>query len=186
MARCKHVWSKLIPTSSQLEADSDTRIKYFCELISSPMTRLLICVKCTKTGHEINSARGGIRIHDSDYFLNKAQGLSIKYGFKLATEKSSGIVVDEKNIIPEMTHPLSKGWDAPDRSEIQIDHQYARMKKSTFDKLQNYCGSVMRTVYEGKMWKSSQDKIHWLLHWWSASDNPDKCKCNTREIIIHE
>lgn len=93
---------------------------------------------------------------------------------------------EEPNTIPEMTHPLGRGWVAPNRSEIQVDHQYARMGKSAFDKLCNQCGSALRTVYEGKMWKSSGDKIHWLLHWWSKSEIPDKCKCNTREIIIIE
>lgn len=91
------------------------------------------------------------------------------------------------NIIPEMTHPLSKGWSGPDRSEIQVDHQYARMNKGTFDRLQHIQGSsVYWVVYEGKMWKTSDDKIHWHLHWWSASDDPDKCKHNRREIIVHE
>lgn len=92
-----------------------------------------------------------------------------------------------KNIIPEMTHPLGKGWSQPDRSEITIDHQYARMNKSTFDRIYHVRGSgALRMVYEGKMWKVSDDNIHWRLHWWSASDDPDKCKGNVREIIINQ
>lgn len=104
----------------------------------------------------------------------------------------------KEHIIPPITDPLGKGWQQPDRFEIEIDHQYARMKRPAFERLLDYSNSMPTGVYEGKMWKSGEWKTgyksgrtvrfatQWHLHWWSASDDPDKCKGNTREIIIHE
>lgn len=92
----------------------------------------------------------------------------------------------QEHIIPPITEPLGKAWQAPDRSEIEIDHQYARMKRSAFNKLLDYSRSTPTGVYAGKMWKAGDGKHNWWLHWFSESDKPDMCNHNVREIIIHE
>lgn len=93
-------------------------------------------------------------------------------------------VAAEPVTIPPMTHPFGKVWEAPDRSEVTIDGAFAKMTKAAFDKLLDYSRSVPSGVYEGKMWKTSDDKITWHLHWWSAAKEPDMCSGNTREIKI--
>lgn len=90
------------------------------------------------------------------------------------------------NIIPPMTHPYGKAWSAPDRSEIIVCDKFATMSKEAFDKLLDYSRSQPTGVYEGKMWKSSDDRITWHLHWWSKHEDPNVCKGNVREIKIAE
>ncbi len=85
-----------------------------------------------------------------------------------------------------MTHELSRAWGQPELIEILIDDDFATMNKNSFDKLGDYSRSQPSAVYEGKMWKSSDDKITWHLHWWGFSDDPDKCSGNVREIKIIE
>lgn len=92
--------------------------------------------------------------------------------------------VNKDNIIPPMTHPYGKAWEQPELSEVVICDNYATMNESAFKKLSDYSKSRPSGVYEGKMWKTTDDKITWHLHWWSESDDPDKCKGNVREIKI--
>ena len=67
-----------------------------------------------------------------------------------------------KNVIPTMTHPLSKYWDQPDKSDILIDDNNALMTHKTMKKLYNYSTSVPTGVYEGKMWRSEYGPKVWL------------------------
>ena len=90
----------------------------------------------------------------------------------------------QSNTIPPMTHPFGKVWKQPELSEVSICDKYATMNECAFNKLHNYSRSRPSAVYEGKMWKSSDDEITWHLHWWGFSDEPDKCKGNVREIKI--
>lgn len=97
----------------------------------------------------------------------------------------------EGNTIPPMTYEYGKYWDQPELSEITIDSKYATMNQDAFLKLHDYSRSQPSGVYEGKMWKSSwfgdghpDNAKVWYLHWWSSSDEPDKCKGNVREIKI--
>lgn len=89
----------------------------------------------------------------------------------------------QRNVIPPMTHPLHKGWQQPELSEITICEKYATMNKEAFDKLTGYCGGYYRWAYEGKMCKE-QDIGCWHLHWWGFSDDPTMCSGNRREIKI--
>lgn len=94
--------------------------------------------------------------------------------------------VNKDNIIPPMTHPYGKHWEQPELSEVVICDNYATMNGAAFKKLHNYSRSIPSGVYEGKMWKTTDDRVTWHLHWWSESDEPDKCKGNVREIKIIE
>lgn len=77
----KHEWVKLIP--SILDLPKDTSVSMYIETISnSVLLRTVVCW-CGKTGHRINSSRGGVRIHTSDNFLNEAKRLADKYRFEL-------------------------------------------------------------------------------------------------------
>lgn len=60
------------------------------------------------------------------------------------------------------------------------------MNQKAFNKIHNYSRSRPSGVYEGKMWRTSDDEITWHLHWWSESDDPDKCSGNVRTIKIIE
>lgn len=83
-----------------------------------------------------------------------------------------------------MTHPYAKAWDQPALSEIKIDSNFAYMTKESFNKLADYSRSCPSAVYEGKMWKASDNKSEWYLHWWGYSEDPDKCSGNVRQIVI--
>lgn len=76
--RCKHRWMWLYP-------DISTNVDLFIELLGDDVSkRSVVCNICGISGHKINSRRGGIRVHTSNYFLNKANELAKKYGFKIA------------------------------------------------------------------------------------------------------
>jgi hypothetical protein len=90
----------------------------------------------------------------------------------------------KSNTIPPMTHPYGRVWEQPALSEIDIDDKYAVMNRESFLKIKNYSRSQPSGVYEGKMWRSSDDEKTWYLHWWGFSDDPDKCSGNVREIKI--
>ena len=90
----------------------------------------------------------------------------------------------KSNTIPPMTHPYGKYWEQAELNEVTVCDKYATMNKRAFDKLKNYSRSVPSGVYEGKMWKTSDDGKVWHLHWWGFSEDPDKCSGNVREIKI--
>lgn len=103
----------------------------------------------------------------------------------------------KSNIIPPMTHPYGKVWEQPNLDEVHICNDYATMDEKAFRKLHDYSRSQPSAVYEGKMWKTSdehdtnkngdkikRDKITWHLHWWGFSEDPMKCSGNVREIKI--
>ena len=58
------------------------------------------------------------------------------------------------NVIPAMTHPLSKGWSQPDANDILLDDTHAMMTQETYDKLHKYNYGPPTGMYEGKMWAS--------------------------------
>lgn len=81
MTKHSHSWHKLVPRSADILGD---KIAYFVEIMGdSVLKRTYICTGCGKTGHAINSQKGGIRVHQNDYFKNKAKELSGKYNFKI-------------------------------------------------------------------------------------------------------
>lgn len=86
--------------------------------------------------------------------------------------------------IPPMTHPLSKGWDQPDRADVLIDEHHAVMSQHTFYSLKNYSGSFPTGVYEGKMWRRHQQIEGWLLVWYDKSNKPGACRIEFRPILI--
>ena len=85
-----------------------------------------------------------------------------------------------KNIIPNMTDPLGKYWEQPDKENILLDDTYALMEKADFDKLCNYEASFPSGVYLGKMWRRNN-----TLYWWDKSiKGTDYCYSESRRILI--
>lgn len=77
----KHEWVRLLPKIDDLP--TDIRISLYVEMLGNAILNRTVVCWCGKTGHRINSRRGGIRIHTSDYFLNEAKRLAGKYNFEL-------------------------------------------------------------------------------------------------------
>jgi hypothetical protein len=101
-----------------------------------------------------------------------------------------------KNVIPPMTHELSRYWEQPLAAEILVDDVHALMTRATFDKLAEYSASNPTGAYEGKMWKrldgefDEEFKAHggvpeWLLCWFGESQiGPGYVSNNHRKILL--
>lgn len=91
-----------------------------------------------------------------------------------------------KNLIPVMTHPLSKAWDQPDTNDILVDDNYALMDQHVFNSLSEYSATIPSGVYAGKMWKRDTGKtIGWWLCWYiDTPANDGTCTIMHRQIII--
>ena len=88
------------------------------------------------------------------------------------------------DLIPEATHPWSKIWQQPPRSEIAVYNDIAIMDSSTFKALATYSCSVPSGVYPGKMWKAEKDD-GWHLYWYDTLyGNPKLCSIHTRPIRL--
>lgn len=86
--------------------------------------------------------------------------------------------------IPDMTHPLSKAWDQPNKNDIVLDTTHAAMTEKTLRQLKNYSASIPSGVYEGKMWRAeTKDGTH-FLRWYGVGEEPDTCSINTRTILL--
>ena len=88
--------------------------------------------------------------------------------------------------IPKCVHPLSKHWDQPKNTEIEIDDIYALMSEESFEELKEYSCSIPTGVYAGKMWKAFNPlKDEWYLRWYEDNQmNSEVCNIKTRIIII--
>lgn len=86
------------------------------------------------------------------------------------------------NPIPLMTHPLGAHWYQPDISNMLFDDTHVVMTEGEFDTLLEYSTSFPSAVYAGKMWKATCDGT-WFLVWYYDSA-PDKCRIDSREILI--
>jgi len=99
--------------------------------------------------------------------------------------------------IPEMTDPMGRYWDQPDRSLIEVDDTHALMSLRTFRELKEYSASNPSGVYPGKMWKQRQDGIYdreflalggkqkWLLCWYGLSEKgPGWCSICHRTVRL--
>jgi len=64
--------------------------------------------------------------------------------------------------IPEMTDPLGKSWDQPDKEEIVLRDGMAWMSPEAFEKLAVYSFSDPTALYLGKMWRAERDGQWWL------------------------
>jgi hypothetical protein len=89
------------------------------------------------------------------------------------------------DVIPAMTDPLGKYWDAPDRSKISFrsDLKEAYMSLATFNNLLDYSQSQPSGVYDGKMWRSEHPKEGWYLRWFAPCDKPKFCA--TKSVLIY-
>lgn len=86
----------------------------------------------------------------------------------------------DDNIVPPMTHELSRSWHQPSLSAYLIDSTHAIMSLRTFEALHEYSGSKPSGVYEGKMWRRHDGLFDeaarskgfqpvWLLCWYGYS-----------------
>lgn len=87
------------------------------------------------------------------------------------------------NIIPKMTHQLSRYWDQPNPDNFLIDDTHVVMSERDFKWLRDYSSSQPSGVYDGKMWKSQWNGV-WDLRWFGPSDRPGFCSTFFREIIV--
>lgn len=97
-----------------------------------------------------------------------------------------------RNFIPDMVHPLSKGrLQQPNREDLTIDDESVIMNTKSFKMLAEYSTSVPSGVYEGKMWKAHKykeidgEKVwDWYLLWFGLSEKEGMCSNQMRKIII--
>lgn len=93
----------------------------------------------------------------------------------------------DPNVIPPMTHELSRGWHQPEMSEVLIDGRHAIVPEAVFEKLSEYSATNPSGVYEGKCWKRKEAAgfgKKWFLCWYGFSDRPSSCSVNVREAIL--
>ena len=87
--------------------------------------------------------------------------------------------------IPECVHRLSKYWDQPKNTEVEIDDSHALMSQKSFEELPEYSCSIPTGVYAGKMWKARKSRDEWLLRWYEYDPtNPHSCRIHSRIILI--
>lgn len=91
--------------------------------------------------------------------------------------------MNDTHPIPPITDPLGRHWSQPDRSEISVSSNFAKMTRATFAKLPCYDSTLPTGVYDGKMWARRQSNGT-LLCWFGPADDPTKCSLNTRKIIL--
>lgn len=96
------------------------------------------------------------------------------------------LLCDLRNAVPPMTDPLGRHWRQPPRERIAIDDTHALMDRATLEALPEYSRTVPTGVYPGKMWRAHAGDGCWLLRWWGLCDDPAKCSCNEREILVAE
>lgn len=80
---CKHQWIPLIPVDRDLPEGK--HLDFLVTMIGKSFYyRCHYCEICGKTGHRINSHRGGMRVHyHTDGFLNQANKIREKFGWPI-------------------------------------------------------------------------------------------------------
>ena len=88
--------------------------------------------------------------------------------------------------ISECIHPLSKHWDQPKNTDIEIDVSHALMSEETFKKLYEYSMSIPTAVYAGKMWKAhNRLSDEWYLRWYEDGESgSETCYIKSRIILV--
>jgi len=89
-------------------------------------------------------------------------------------------------MIPECTHPLSKHWDQPKNTDIEVDDLYALMSQQSFEELKEYSCTIPTGVYAGKMWKAhNRLNGNWYLRWYEDTKIDDgMCLVKSKVILI--
>lgn len=77
----KHQWQWLLPDATEVEDKAGYMVE--TSLRGGILNRSVFCPMCGRTGHKINSHRGGVRLHNSTYFLDQANAIRRKYGLPL-------------------------------------------------------------------------------------------------------
>ncbi len=91
--------------------------------------------------------------------------------------------MDYENQIPQMTHPLSSGWNQPKTSEILVDKDSAIMSEETLKELHEYNCSLPSAAYSGKMWKMKTTTGYALVLFNEELPN-DRIAIKYRNIIL--
>ncbi len=116
-------------------------------------------------------------------------------------------LIERRNVIPPITHPMGQHWRQPSLAGVLIDDTHALMDQATFAALAEYSGTTPTGVYEGKAWKRQDgvfDHLYrqhmnpaagwqkprdpkdcpWMLCWYGPSDEPNSCSVNARTILF--
>ncbi|KKL82142.1 hypothetical protein LCGC14_1987740 [marine sediment metagenome] len=86
--------------------------------------------------------------------------------------------------LPQMTHPLSRGWSQPPADQMAVYDDIAIMDQSTLALLPEYSTTIPTGAYEGKMWRRANGPDNWLLCWYGPSEKPDMVSINRRPIRL--
>ena len=95
-------------------------------------------------------------------------------------------IYNKPSAIPDMTDPLGKYWEQPNREDIAVDHSHAVMSMETFKKLKDYSRSQPTGTYPGKMWRATyntKEGVQNLLYWFGEVHGTEIDVCN-REVLF--
>lgn len=89
------------------------------------------------------------------------------------------------NNIPDVVSPLGKYWDQPDKENIEVYDDHAKMKVKDLLKLSEYNTSIPTGSYVGKMWRRKLDG-DWLLYWYGydKEGRNDYVRILSRKIVL--
>lgn len=116
----------------------------------------------------------------------------LRSSWEIAVERSENPANWDPNVIPPMTHPLSKHWRQPDMAKVRIDDEFAYMDERAFWSLSDYSCSQPTGCYPGKAWRSNShqfNKSHpnvWWLCWFGYSEDPNMCRTYCRRIQFYD
>lgn len=93
-----------------------------------------------------------------------------------------GKPMNGNDLIPEMSHPLGKHWEQPDRQMIFMREGKAHLDAQDFHKLKSYDSSLPSGVYPGKMWKRTNSDVSYLC--WYGEDKNGHCTIHHMPIEV--
>lgn len=88
--------------------------------------------------------------------------------------------------IPPMTDLKGAYWKQPERSEISVSSNFAKMKKSSWQKLPQYNSTRPTGVYDGKMWARELVDGTRFLCWFGPDEDPKQARIHSRKVLLSE
>lgn len=89
------------------------------------------------------------------------------------------------NLIPEMTHELSRHWVQPkDIRDAPMDDTHVLLTAWQLAELNEYSHSMPSGVYFGKCWYRDNGPGSVWLCWYSSCDDPEQAAIEARKILI--
>lgn len=108
--------------------------------------------------------------------------------YRPAKETKEGNRRNGVDVIPEMTDPLGRHWDQPDRQFLFFvgtgEEEVVHIGQKEFDQLAVYDTSMPSGVYPGKMWKRTNGDTTWLVWYGEVPGNPKLCSNNSCRLIV--